>query len=66
MSSIFGKPKTPSLPAAAPEPEPEPVQMIEEDAESARRKKKKKLSEGGKGSTILSGIHSALKKRLGE
>lgn len=65
MSSLFNKPRTPTLP---PEPEPiEEVQAVQEDAtEAGRREKKKLLSRRGRKSTVLSGIQSALKKRLGE
>ena len=65
MSSVFSKPKTPDLPPA---PEPvEDIQVVEEDAEDARRREKKKLQSGGRQSTILGGIKSALfKRKLGE
>ncbi len=68
MSSItrlFNKPRGPDLP---PEPEPvEEIATIQEDAtEAGRREKKKILSRRGRKSTILSGIQSALKRRLGE
>ena len=63
MSNLFSKPRTPDLP---PEPEQiEDVQRIEEDASSAQRREKKKVLRGGRRSTIISGIRSALKKRLG-
>lgn len=59
-----GGKKSPDLP---PEPEPvEEVETIEEDAVGARQREKRKLLRGGRRSTILSGIQSALKKRLGE
>lgn len=64
MSGVFSSPKRPKIP-----PQPEPVEEIaiaEEDAAIAARKEKKKLLRGGRRSTILSGITSALKKRLGE
>ncbi len=62
--SIFRSPKKPDLP---PEPEPvEEISVIEEDAEVAARRKKKKILKGGRRGTIISGIASALKKRLGE
>ena len=64
MSSMFGKPKMPDIPKQA---EPiEDVKMVTEDAETARRRERKKLQTGGRQSTILSGIQSALHKRLGE
>ncbi len=64
MSSLFSKPRTPDLP---PQQEPiEEVEVIQEDAAVAgRREKKKLISRRGRKSTILSGIQSALKKRLG-
>ncbi len=64
MSGVFSKPKTPKLPA--PPEEVEDIEVIEEDATEARKREKKKLLTGGRRSTILSGIASALKKRLGE
>ncbi len=63
MSGIFSKPKTPDLPAQ--QPEPEAVETVTEDATEASRRRRKKLVAGGKSSTILSGIRSALNKRLG-
>ncbi len=49
------------------EPEPiDPVAVIGESAEVARRREKRKLLFRGRRTTILSGITSALKKRLGE
>ena len=64
MSNLFGgKPKTPTLPK---QPEPlEEVTKIEEDASDVQRREKKRLLKGGKRGTIISGITSALKKRLG-
>ncbi len=64
MSSLFSSPKKPKLPA---QQEPiEEVSVIQEDAASAgRREKKKLISRRGRKSTILSGIQSALKRRLG-
>lgn len=64
MSGIFGRPKVPDIPK-----QPEPVadvRMVKEDAETAGRRERKKLQAGGRKTTILSGIQSALKKRLGE
>jgi len=64
MSGAFSSPSKPKLP---PPPEPiEEVAKVEETAEEARRREKKKLFTGGRRSTQLSGIQSALKKRLGE
>ncbi len=63
MSGIFSKPKTPRLP---PQPAPiEDIEAIEEEAGKARRRERKKLLTGGRRATILSGIATALKKRLG-
>ena len=65
MTSVF-KPKTPKIPdAPVSEPEEE-IQVIKEEAGAAQRREKKKLLRGGRRSTIISGITSALKKRLGE
>lgn len=64
MTTLFKSPRKPDI---APQPEPiEDVKMVEEDAEEARRRSKKKFISGGKPANILSGIASALKKRLGE
>lgn len=64
MSSIFRSPKKQRLPA---EPEPvEEVEVITEEATEAARRERKKILRGGRRATILSGIMSALKKRLGE
>lgn len=72
LGNLFRKPRTPSISAAPAqvalpaEPEPiEEVQMVEETAEEARRRERKRLFTGGRRATILSGIQSALKKRLG-
>lgn len=63
MSNLFNKPRTPDLP---PEPEPvEDIAQVQEDASSAQRREKKKFARGGRRGTIISGIQSALKKRLG-
>lgn len=63
MSRLLSKPRGPDLPPA---PEPiEEIQQVEETAEEARRRERKKLVAGGRRGTILSGIASALKKRLG-
>ena len=64
MSSVFRSPKKPDLP---PEPEKiEDVAIVQESAEVATGKKKKKILRGGRRGTIISGIKSALKKRLGD
>lgn len=68
MSGLFSKPKMPDIPQQ--EEEIEPVVRVQEEAELARRRERKKLLKGGRKTTILSGIESALqrnlKKRLGE
>ena len=63
MSSLFSKPKTPDIPKVE-----EPVAIVTEDEGDVRRRRRKKLLAGGRSSTFLSGIQSALskKKRLGE
>lgn len=64
MSNIFsGGPKSPKI---APAEEIEPIETVEESAGEARRRERKRLAKGGRRSTIVSGIQSALKKRLGE
>lgn len=64
MSSIFKSPKRPKIPE--PEPEPEEIEVVEEGAAEAARREKKKILRGGRRGTIISGIMSALKRRLGE
>jgi hypothetical protein len=64
MSGLFSKPSTPDIPKP---PAPlEDVAVVEETAEEARQREKKRLLSTGRRTTILSGIQSALKKRLGE
>lgn len=63
MSSIFGRPKRPRMP---PQEEAPPMAVTETEAERSRKSQRKKLMVGGRRSTILSGIQSALKRRLGE
>ena len=63
MSSLFSSPKTPKVQQQEPVSD---IKMVQEDADVARRREKKKLLTGGRKSTILGGITSALKKRLGE
>jgi hypothetical protein len=66
VAGVFGGggQKDPKLPA---EPEPvESVTTITDDAGRAKRRKNRRLATGGSQSTVLSGIGSALKKRLGE
>jgi hypothetical protein len=46
--------------------EVEPIEDIEEGAAEKARREKRKLISRGRRTTILSGISSALKKRLGE
>jgi hypothetical protein len=51
-----------------PPPVPEPIEeiaVIEEDAADVRRRERRRLLTGGRKATILSGIQTALKKRLG-
>ena len=63
MSGLFSRPRKQRLP---PEPEPiEDIEVVEEEAEVAKRKERKRLLRGGGRSTILSGISTSLKKRLG-
>ena len=64
MSGLFSRPRKPDI-MAPPEPI-EPVAVIEEGAEEVRRRERKKLLAGGRRATIISGIKTALKKRLGE
>ena len=60
----FKSPKSPKIPV---QEVIEPIAVVEETAEDARRREKKKLSrKTGRQGTIISGIQSALKKRLGE
>ena len=49
-----------------PQEEAPPMAVTETEAERSRRRSRKKLMVGGQRSTILSGIQSALKRRLGE
>ena len=66
VGDIFGKPKRPKIfTEEAPEPARE-ITVIQEEAEKARRREKKRLLTGGRRGTILSGIQTMLKKRLGE
>ena len=63
MSNLFNKPKSTRLPK---QQEPlEKIETIQEDATDVQRREKKKLLRGGRRGTIISGIASALKKRLG-
>ena len=68
MSGLFGTPGGRGLTTAATTvPEPvEDIRVVGETAEMARRRERKKLLTGGRQATIISGIMSALKKRLGE
>ena len=60
----------PSFSEAAKKKEPlgplEPISIIRETAEESRRRERKKLLSRGRKETIISGIASALKRRLGE
>lgn len=60
--------RSPRIKSIAPEGrEPiEQVEAIEETAGEAGRRERRRLIRGGRRSTILSGIMSSLKKRLGE
>ncbi len=63
-SKIFGKPSRPKIQGQQPI---EDVEVIEEEAGQARERERRRLVQRrGRSSTILSGIMSALKKRLGE
>lgn len=64
MSGLFSRARKPDI-IAPPEPVEE-VTVVEEEAEEARKREKKRLLTGGRRGTILSGIASALKRRLGE
>jgi hypothetical protein len=61
----FSKPDEPDITNVVAE-EPEKVTTLEEGAEDEAKKRKKKLLAGGRRSTVLSGIQTALKRRLGE
>ena len=63
LKSIFKKPKQ-DLPPE--QEEVEEISTVTEDAATAQQRKKKGIRQGGQKSTVLSGIQSALKKRLGE
>lgn len=61
MSGIFSSPKRPKIPK-----QESPVTVIdEEEPEEVRARERRRLLTGGRQSTILSGIQSALKRRLG-
>ena len=66
MSGVFSKPKSPKLPAPLEEEPVEEIETVTADAAVAQRRKKKGIRQGGRQSTILSGITASLKKRLGE
>ena len=63
ITKLFDKPKAADIPQ---QEEVEEVSTVTQDAADAQRRKKKDIKQGGKQSTVLSGIQSALKKRLGE
>jgi hypothetical protein len=58
----FGKSKIPALPVAQ---NVEPVTTVKEDAGEAARKFRRNIPQGRQG-TLLAGMQSILKKRLGE
>lgn len=60
--SFGGKPKIPATPAVQ---TTEPVTTVTEDAGEAARKFRQKVPQG-RGDTLLAGMQSILKKRLGE
>ena len=63
-SAIFPKKDTPTMELPAPI---EKLESIEEDASTAvKRKKRAELLKSGKSSTLMAGIQSRLKSRLGE
>lgn len=64
MSGLFSRARKPDV-IEAPEPV-EQVSVVEEEAEEVRKRERKRLLTGGRRGTILSGIASALKRRLGE
>lgn len=67
MTTLFRSPKKTKISPAVVAPEPaQEIQVVREEAEEARRRERKRLLTGGRRATILSGIMSALKKRLGE
>jgi len=61
MTALGSKPKVPPVQEQAP-----PIATVEESAEEAARRRRKRLTDISRRSTIMSGIQSALKKRLGE
>lgn len=63
MSGVFSKPRTPDVAAAE---QIDEIETIEEDETEVRKREKRRLASGGRRGTMLSGIQSALKKRLGE
>ncbi len=65
MSSVLSSPKvkTPVLPKQ--QAPVEEIETVVEDEEDVRQREKKKIISTGRRRTILSGIASALKKRLG-
>lgn len=61
MSGLFSSPKRPKIPR-----QEEQVAVIEEEEpEETRKRERRRLLTGGRQGTIISGIMSALKKRLG-
>ena len=62
MSSVFKSPKSPKVAEI-----PEEVAVVSEtEGDVAAQKKKKKVLTGGRRGTIISGISTALKERLGK
>jgi len=62
MSSMFKKPKVETPKQVVAE---EPAKVVE-DEEDVKRRKRKAVESTGRSQNILSGIQTALKKRLGE
>lgn len=66
MSSLFRKPDVPTIPPMEAAKPAEEITVMREEAEVARRRERKKLLTRGRRATIISGIQSALKRRLGD
>lgn len=73
-AKLFKKPKkakavtieTPRIPKQTPVEPAVVTEVVAEDIEEVKRRERKRLLTRGRRSTVLSGIQSALKKRLGE
>ena len=63
MSNLL---KTPKIPTPQEPESVEQIQQIKVDATETARKRKRSLIGQGRQSTILSGVQTLLKKRLGE